>query len=137
MKGYRFEYSEPEEPALLEGELWKPGGPAEISNMGRFRDSHGIIKTPRPAVGGSCSVQIGGKLKGMHVLVAECFLPPPGPGQTQVKHIDGNPSNNALSNFEWVTRSENVQHSHDHLERKSNAESQSKKVRARKVGNTE
>ena len=44
-KGYLFEYAEPNEPPLLEGEEWKKcknGGGAEVSNKGRFY--HGRIR---------------------------------------------------------------------------------------------
>lgn len=49
---------------------------------------------------------------GVHKLLALTFLNPPGPGQETVNHIDGNKLNNALSNLEWATRSENVMHSY-------------------------
>ena len=46
-----------------------------------------------------------------HRLVAQYFLPPPSnPLKIQVNHIDGNPSNNHVSNLEWVTPKENSQH---------------------------
>ena len=138
--GYYFELSEPNEPSLLEGEEWKKcknGGRAEVSNKGRFKDSRGIIKTPRPDASGYCRVWINGKNKRIHVLMAECFLPPPRPDQTQVNHIDHNRSNNLLENLAWATASENVGLSYKHGQRKSSAENRSKKVRARKVGDTE
>jgi hypothetical protein len=66
----------------------------------------------------------------MHVLVAKLFLPPPGPGQTQINHKDLNSSNNRFDNLEWCTRSENVRHSYaTNPDRKSN--------RCRRVGATD
>jgi transposase len=47
--------------------------------------------------------------KYVHILVAEAFLEKA--EKTQVNHIDSNPSNNHLSNLEWVTGTENMQHS--------------------------
>ena len=81
-KTYYFELSEPNEPPLLEGEEWKKcknGGGAEVSNKGRFKDTYGVIKTPRPHPSGYCIVMLNGKNKRIHVLIAECFLPPPRP----------------------------------------------------------
>jgi len=50
----------------------------------------------------------------VHRLVAEYFIP-----NTQnkkcVNHIDGNPSNNNVSNLEWCTHQENERHSYDVL----------------------
>ncbi len=43
----------------------------------------------------------------LHRLVAQAFLPPPQPGQTDVAHNDGNPSNNHVSNLRWATHREN------------------------------
>jgi hypothetical protein len=36
-------------------------------------------------------------------------------GSDYVNHIDGDRSNNSVSNLEWVTQSENIQHSYDKL----------------------
>jgi hypothetical protein len=46
----------------------------------------------------------------VHVLVAEAFNEPSRPEQNIVNHLDTSKINNASSNLEWVTESENVRH---------------------------
>ncbi|MES1988991.1 MAG: HNH endonuclease signature motif containing protein, partial [Pseudomonadota bacterium] len=48
----------------------------------------------------------------IHVLVAEAFIGPKS-GRMQVNHKDGDKSNNSVSNLEYVTPAENVQHAYD------------------------
>lgn len=48
----------------------------------------------------------------LHKLVAQTFVPNPN-DLPQVNHIDGNRMNNAASNLEWVTGSQNVKHAYD------------------------
>jgi hypothetical protein len=134
---YRFEFSEPTEPALLEGEEWKAWGAAEISNLGRYKDCRGVVKTPAPHPDGYTLVVIGRKNHLIHRLVAELFLPPPGPGQTQVDHIHGVEQGNAWWNLRWATRSQNIEYTYANPNRKSNAPKRSKKVRVRKIDGTE
>lgn len=82
----------------------------EVYNKRRDRYLNPSIGTGYAAVG----VNINGKIKRayVHRLVAEIFI-----GNIynhpQVNHIDGNKLNNHVSNLEWCTAKENINHSYD------------------------
>lgn len=109
-------------------EVWRVVGADEnflVSNFGRFRSidrkvaCRGGARTVRGKnirgcllkVTGYIQITLSGKVdKLAHRLVAEAFIPNP-LNKPQVNHIDGNRTNNAASNLEWVTAQENILHS--------------------------
>lgn len=103
----------------LDGEIWKDleclEGVYQVSNMGRFRRSKTkrLIKPYKKKCGGYYGVKtyINGKVKNhkIHRLVAMAFIENP-LNKSQVNHIDGDKSNNQVSNLEWTTCLENLYH---------------------------
>lgn len=68
----------------------------------------------------TCSLTHKGETypKQVHRLVAEAFIPNV-EEKKQVNHINHNRLDNRVANLEWVTASENIQHSHKKVGRKS------------------
>lgn len=86
-----------------------------ISNLGRVKSSKtGILQGGRD---GNYKVtklsfeelEYGNSFK-THQLVMRVFEGPPPDGKPYVNHIDGNKSNNELSNLEWCSAEENMKH---------------------------
>lgn len=99
-------------------EVWKeiPGADNyKASNLGRIysNKSRKVLKTIK-CFNGYCNVAIRYnssefKKYWVHRLIAQAFIPNP-ENKPYVNHIDGDPTNNKLSNLEWSTPSENNFH---------------------------
>lgn len=87
---------------------------------GTILDSQGKKRPTRDRNGYLCvslKTDSGWKNFSVHRLIAQCFLPNPD-NKPCVNHKDGNKHNNAVSNLEWCTYSENEKHSYDVLGKK-------------------
>ena len=107
----------------------------QVSSLGRFKSSRGVVSTPKPMKSGYVSVFCNGKHHLIHVLMAIAFGLPKRDDQDTVDHIDNNPSNNRLENLRWANRSEQMLHSYaTNKNRASNAQRTSKPVEGRELG---
>lgn len=107
-------------------EQWKevPGyeGVYEASDQGRVRRvlsrgraRKGTVLKPFPTQWGYYLVHLrnngNDRVMAVHRIIAPLFLGQV-PADHEVNHIDGNKANNAVSNLEYVTRSENLRHAY-------------------------
>jgi HNH endonuclease len=116
--GFFWEY---EDYPVIEGETWAEIPPEaingtegyEVSSEGRLRQvSTGKMFAGYNDEANYIRVSINEVLYRMHQLVASAFIPNP-EDKPHVNHKDGVRNNNKLSNLEWVTRAENMQHAYD------------------------
>lgn len=84
----------------------------EASTDGHIRNKK-TKRVLREFVGkdGYLRTQFDGKTRTVHRTIALAFLPKES-GKDFVNHIDGDKQNNSVSNLEWCTREENVQHAY-------------------------
>ena len=99
-------------------EIWKDvkgyEGLYQVSNLGRVKrvETDRILK-PLKHTKGYYRVDLSKNgsqsKKFIHRLVAQVFIPNPD-NKSQVNHIDENKTNNLVSNLEWMTAKENLNH---------------------------
>ena len=103
---------------------WKPivgfEDCGEVSNTGLIRNKHGLIRKTTVGKNGYERVGFHGGQETVfvHRLVARAFCEGHA-DSLEVNHKDGDKLNNTADNLEWVTHSQNVQHSFDALGKKS------------------
>lgn len=104
--GLKWKYADAEgdedtewHPVPLEG-----AGGWSVARDGRIKSPSGRIQTGCIHRDGHVSVEIAGKTRVQHTVLAAAFLP--GDESTVIVHIDGDKTNNQLSNLKRVTRSE-------------------------------
>lgn len=104
----------------LENEIWKnvviDGKIFEkyfISNLGRFKNSKGVImENYKPHHSGYIYVRVNKEKYALHRLVSFSFIENP-ENKPVVNHIDGCKTNNCVTNLEWCSIKENNQHNHN------------------------
>jgi predicted XRE-type DNA-binding protein len=97
-------------------EIWKDiegfEGEYQISNLARvksFKGKRAIILKQSTQSRGYKQVSLPSKCTLVHVLVARAFINKP-EYKVEVNHINGDKSCNEVSNLEWVTHKENMEH---------------------------
>jgi len=77
----------------------KGATPGKILSGGTDRDGYILVSLWKNNIQTMCKV---------HRLVAMAFIGMPTERQSEIRHLDGNPANNNLSNLQWGSSTENI-----------------------------
>ena len=117
--------------------LPRPKGFWQVSSHGRIWNTKGIISNGSLDGNGYRRVMILGQKWPVHRVVKITFHGLPKSDEAwEVHHLDGNKANNRLDNLEYVSRSQNMQHSYSNPSRSKSGPAQSKPVLWRPAGST-
>ena len=99
-------------------ERWKynPTFELYVSNMGHIRNKSKADIAPKIMENGYVVVYVNGSINGymlLHRVVMLTWKPTPEAEKLTVDHLDHNKRNNALSNLEWVTKTENLRRANE------------------------
>lgn len=102
---------------MISKEVWKDvvghEGEYQVSSLGRVKSfvryPEGVILVNQVMPNGYVRARLRGKAEYIHRLVAKAFIPNP-ENKPQVNHIDEDKENNILSNLEWSTVKDNLNH---------------------------
>ena len=145
--GYEYKFA-PVQQVEIPGEEWRPMiDPRSGRHVGgRMVSSQGRIKSKAGRTSFGCvrkdgylrsymKIELSHRGELVHRLVAASFLGlPPSPDHSQINHKDGNKSNNAVENLEYVTPAENMAH---HFACQKGSHHLSKAVLSRAYGTNE
>ena len=99
---------------MLDPSTSMSAAPRKVSSMGRVKSFYGIIGYGTLRSDGYRVFHLPSGLRLAHRVVLYSFIgPPPDLLRMDVNHKDRNRNNNCLSNLEFLTRAENIQHSYD------------------------
>lgn len=108
----------------------------QVSNQGRicsYKNNKRKILKGWIQNTGYLTISLNNKKYSVHRLVAETFIHKE-KGKDYVNHIDGNKTNNNVSNLEWCTNAENIQHAfRSGLMENAINQMKNKKIRAKKI----
>jgi hypothetical protein len=113
---FRYDWTPPSKAPSAYGTQWRQIPSIEnyeVSDLGFIRDRGS--RRLKPVYTDSSGYRLvgvrqqdRGTSKMVHCLVMEAFHPQPAPG-LEIRHLDGNPANNALANLAWGTAKQNAQ----------------------------
>ena len=110
----------------------------QVSSLGRLCSTHGIISRGTLATSGYRVVYIARQIWKVHRVVKLTHHGfPPNTEAWQVNHLDGDKTNNALVNLEYVTPAKNLLHSYSTLLRRDTWHIQSRPISWRVLGGNE